>query len=1525
MASTPHDYNLTSQQHEQSPHSSSSSSSGSKPPGDGAPVAGAAAPCASAATVAAAAALPSSNLGEVSPAYQLLRMECISQTDTRRLLAMLDIAWRLSAAAFVAYLVLRFQPLPYDSSGSTGGGSSGAKWFFCSKHFSTVNLAVAAVLWPSIMAMSVWMAFRCVDSLASGKLWSRRRRRVVILHGVQLAAAAVGMSCYLVSNALVASDVSCGLVSVRRSLYWLAFVRWTGWNTTFLMITVRAHSTMIVPQAAANADWRQLLLLALGLQGSLDRAQQQQQRNVEQQHGMQQGHGIRRQQRQWTRKEPPADLLVLDLPWLVHWPKLVVWCLFQSCHLALAIVESTSGEGTGRSRHLHPLAPSCDLVVCTPPPAIIAFLVSELAVALTYYAAWVWLMMRSGRLLRLRPWQEYRTANTIFRLERRLGIWAYSLIVLASIMWCFISIIGAAMAQPHNPHQANPQLVVARQLFSWTEAGLDDTIKARNSTAHGRLEREPMFCFESAIKLFFWSCLLYEDYEGARGAAPGTAAAVPEGELEQLMKGLSLYNLQVHKVLYDNDGELKVLLAWSANTVLVCFRGSTTAANWVADAMLWRSAHPGMQLQHKQASRFGAAKIHSGFLRCWSGTGLDVKVLGMLSSLVDTSLDRKRLKIYLTGHSMGGAVATLAAYDLLKKYKGELDPLRQVSVYTFGAPRVGNHMFARQYEAAVPDTWHVINDQDTVPRGGKFISAYKRNGQRVIVNKAGDMVVRPIPLESSMLQAPLGSNPIHHLLASYQASLTAVALGQLDRLKGLPGGLRGCWTCMYRYGDKANLITWLGSRVLYTLNSRAPREALTLRRLIAANAATTLGADEEGRAAGQAGGWGGIRGQRRALQKWGQRRRERAAQLAAARQAALQQQQQQQGQGEEDVEMGLGRQASAGGAAGAGALGRRGSTPLGRAVSGRLALAGSGLGGLWRALTLQGELPRQQQQQQHQGLQTQQSLQPEQRERGQVYQPHARHRQQQQHLPPIPSVDRDIEAGASGSTSSSAVPSRSTSSSAAVPHSPAAGAAPAAAAAVPAAGSSSGGAAAQDARSLARAALTTMPSRALRAAAAGAGAAGEARDRMQQQAGVTGAAGAAAALTAGPFDATAADQLMSSQQQAASDRVGDLPSPLSDLVGLFTGVQAEAQPVDMQDVLKTAAESPEQAGAKTQRQQQQQRRPVSRIEADFSSSSSSSRPAWAEEDATAAGDDASSATAPPAAAPAAAPVRAAGALTASAQGSPAPAASPAGAAVHEALPPAAAAAAAAFGNAAPPSPSPQDPAAVTSALLEAAAAVGSLSSTASLALALDRLQYEGSMMSRGPSLLLAPAHSAPQALLNPAAVLSGLVQQQDEQEQPEGLIPGAAAVLGLTGASERAAAAGHRAKNRWRGLMGMTGVANAGQCNAGTVADASDTAAGDGEQQPPAGSAGSGSSKGGRWMHKLRHPRKYRRNASSSSSTGSAAAAGPDGDADSALNQRHVLSLDVRRLSLEDPLSSALATAAAVQTQVHLPVLAEDA
>ncbi len=38
---------------------------------------------------------------------------------------------------------------------------------------------------------------------------------------------------------------------------------------------------------------------------------------------------------------------------------------------------------------------------------------------------------------------------------------------------------------------------------------------------------------------------------------------------------------------------------------------------------------------------------------------------------------------------------------------------------------------------------------------------------------------------------PFGSNPMHHMLAAYQAALAAVALGQLDALKAMPGGPQG--------------------------------------------------------------------------------------------------------------------------------------------------------------------------------------------------------------------------------------------------------------------------------------------------------------------------------------------------------------------------------------------------------------------------------------------------------------------------------------------------------------------------------------------------------------------------------------------------------------------------------------------------------------------------------------------------------------------------------------------------------------
>ena len=54
-------------------------------------------------------------------------------------------------------------------------------------------------------------------------------------------------------------------------------------------------------------------------------------------------------------------------------------------------------------------------------------------------------------------------------------------------------------------------------------------------------------------------------------------------------------------------------------------------------------------------------------------------------------------------------MATLAALEirLACPDHSKLD----ISCYTFGAPRTGNHAFAHEYNEGVPDTWGIINDQ----------------------------------------------------------------------------------------------------------------------------------------------------------------------------------------------------------------------------------------------------------------------------------------------------------------------------------------------------------------------------------------------------------------------------------------------------------------------------------------------------------------------------------------------------------------------------------------------------------------------------------------------------------------------------------------------------------------------------------------------------------------------------------------------------------------------------------------------
>lgn len=42
-----------------------------------------------------------------------------------------------------------------------------------------------------------------------------------------------------------------------------------------------------------------------------------------------------------------------------------------------------------------------------------------------------------------------------------------------------------------------------------------------------------------------------------------------------------------------------------------------------------------------------------------------------------------------------------------------------ISLYSYGAPRVGNKAFAEEFDRLVPDTWRITNANDIIPRWGR--------------------------------------------------------------------------------------------------------------------------------------------------------------------------------------------------------------------------------------------------------------------------------------------------------------------------------------------------------------------------------------------------------------------------------------------------------------------------------------------------------------------------------------------------------------------------------------------------------------------------------------------------------------------------------------------------------------------------------------------------------------------------------------------------------------------------------------
>ncbi|XP_051227357.1 phospholipase A1 EG1, chloroplastic/mitochondrial-like [Lolium perenne] len=174
--------------------------------------------------------------------------------------------------------------------------------------------------------------------------------------------------------------------------------------------------------------------------------------------------------------------------------------------------------------------------------------------------------------------------------------------------------------------------------------------------------------------------------------------------------------------------------------VLVSFRGTVTPAEWLANLM--SSLEPA---RLDPCDPRPDVKVESGFLSLYTSADKTCRfggagscreqLLREVSRLIDSGDSRSSdTSVTLAGHSMGGALATLLAYDLAELGLNRAAP---ITVFSFGGPRVGNAAFKARCDELGVKALRVANVRDPITRMPGFFLNEATTGAAMLRPWAG--------------------------------------------------------------------------------------------------------------------------------------------------------------------------------------------------------------------------------------------------------------------------------------------------------------------------------------------------------------------------------------------------------------------------------------------------------------------------------------------------------------------------------------------------------------------------------------------------------------------------------------------------------------------------------------------------------------------------------------------------------------------------------------------------------------------
>lgn len=136
--------------------------------------------------------------------------------------------------------------------------------------------------------------------------------------------------------------------------------------------------------------------------------------------------------------------------------------------------------------------------------------------------------------------------------------------------------------------------------------------------------------------------------------------------------------------------------------IYLAFAGTESKTGWIKTDFRATNA--------KYPYAADAGEVHRGFLDAWNS--IREETWDRVSNVVLRNAGSGR--IVVCGHSLGGALATVASGDLLNRLESQF--LDKFHVVTFGSPVVGTQDFVSWYDSVVPKSVRVASVFDPVPK-----------------------------------------------------------------------------------------------------------------------------------------------------------------------------------------------------------------------------------------------------------------------------------------------------------------------------------------------------------------------------------------------------------------------------------------------------------------------------------------------------------------------------------------------------------------------------------------------------------------------------------------------------------------------------------------------------------------------------------------------------------------------------------------------------------------------------------------